>query len=100
MRIAEDLREILEDLCCSGRRTLNDAAARLDMRAVVIVEFWARYMIDELPYGWRWVYVAESAAYSGSDVEHIAAPPGGGACETTVAGAWGAEYAARPRLDP
>ena len=62
-----------------------------DMRAVVIVEFWARYMLDELPWGWHWVCVGGG---------HVAAPPGGGMCADSASEAWAWDIAARPRLEP
>ena len=109
MWVADDLREISEDLCFSGRKTLNDAACRLDMRAVVIVEFWAM-MAGALPYGWqmRADNVAEyeyefSVVGPGAHIKcdfrvtdswsHYAAE------EMLRAKAWAAEYAARPRMD-
>lgn len=55
-----------------------------DMRAVVIVEFWAM-MAGALPYGW-------SARRIGGEV--------GRPCPLDVARhAWSAEYAARPRIE-
>ena len=109
MWVADDLREISEDLCFSGRKTLNDAACRLDMRAVVIGEFWAM-MAGALPYGWQMraenveEYEQEfSVVGPGSRIKcdfrttdswsHYAAE------EMLRAKAWSAEYAARPRMD-
>lgn len=64
-------------------RAINELGYRCDMRAVVIVEFWAM-MAGALPYGWR-------ARRIGGDVE---CP-----CPLSVARhTWAAEYAARPRL--
>ena len=76
------------------RTAIVDIADRmecLDMRAVVIVEFWARYMLDELPWGWHWVCVGGG---------HVAAPPGGGMCADSASEAWAWDIAARPRLEP
>ena len=104
-----------------GSRLLAQAAAmnrdeieaqlgqRIDMRAVVIVEFWAM-MAGALPYGWqmRADNVAEyeyefSVVGPGAHIKcdfrvtdswsHYAAE------EMLRAKAWAAEYAARPRMD-
>ena len=68
---------------------------RIDMRAVVIVEFWAM-MAGALPFGWQrrgW------DIYGPRPLRSVYAPPWGDRW-LPVREAWGAEYAARPRLDP
>ena len=117
MRIAEDLREISEDLCFSGRKTLNDAADRLDMRAVVIVEFWAM-MAGSMPYGWKaksrhlktkrrgrfvlWSECANAPTRTRRSYQDENCQDGWTMWEvrSLVRGdAWAAEYAARPRME-
>ena len=71
-----------------------DAADRLDMRAVVIVEFWAM-MAGALPYGWE-ISVSGHRAW-GPGVMTPCLHGGFRAPETSRL-AWLAEYAARPRL--
>jgi len=81
-----------------------------DMRAVVIVEFWAGFMAGGLPYGWQ------MRAENVDEYEHDLSVVGPGSrikCDFRVTDswshyaaeemlrekAWAAEYAARPRMD-
>ena len=75
-----------------------DGVTFFDMRAVVIVEFWAM-MAGALPYGW---YI--NGCQRGSSFRMPVGPMGAGTeiaadHQSAVCVAWAAEYAARPRLE-
>jgi len=85
-------------------RLMDELGYRCDMRAVIIVEFWAM-MAGALPYGWS---AHPSDVVSGyvyaehSDGSSVASrnPLHRWADEMAAwADAWAAEYAARPRLE-
>ena len=114
--ITDDLHDLAVMIADWGKHTdeechtlAQEAGERLDMRAVVIVEFWAM-MAGSLPFGWRfeerdagpYAYMAWVSG-SGGDIGH----PQRVQCSYSEAEAvadlsgkaWAAEYAARPRME-
>ncbi len=81
-------------------RLMDELGYRCDMRAVVIVEFWAM-MAGGLPYAWHW---APSPLTSRSIKPLRCAMHATGAdvpsrADWSVDDIWAAEYAARPRME-
>lgn len=105
--LAPDLHNLADDIADRSRHTEEEGAAlaleaadRLDMRAVVIVEFWAM-MAGGLPYAWHW---APSPLTSRSIKPLRCAMHATGAdvpsrADWSVDDIWAAEYAARPRME-
>jgi len=114
--ITDELHDLAVLIADHGKHTdeenhvlAQEAGERLDMRAVVIVEFWAM-MAGALPLGWRfeerdtgpYTYMAWASG-PGGDIGH----PERVQCQYSEAEAvadlsgkaWAAEYAARPRLE-
>ena len=67
-----------------------------DMRAVVIVEFWAM-MAGALPYGWQRRWGVPHPTHRGCWC--VAEPDGYDWGDISLRDAWAAEYAARPRIE-
>jgi len=78
-------------------RLMDELGYRCDMRAVIIVEFWAM-MAGALPFGWDISSCGHQAwgpGMSGTKSRELEYGLG----EIVAREAWAAEYTARPRLE-